>query len=80
MISSLGEELQKTFDKNDVWGLALFLLHEYYKEMHGDGSKWGPFIRTLRMRVLSTDALHALQGTLADELSKQWMKSSDSFM
>jgi hypothetical protein len=53
----LGEELQKTFEKNDIWGLSLFLLHEYYKEMNGNGSKWGPFIRTLRMRVLTTDVL-----------------------
>lgn len=53
----LGEELQKTFDKDEVWGLAIFLLHEYYKEMNGNGSKWGPFIRTLRMRMISTQVL-----------------------
>eukprot|EP00595_Chromulina_sp_UTEXLB2642_P000277 CAMPEP_0196761660 /NCGR_PEP_ID=MMETSP1095-20130614/966_1 /TAXON_ID=96789 ORGANISM="Chromulina nebulosa, Strain UTEXLB2642" /NCGR_SAMPLE_ID=MMETSP1095 /ASSEMBLY_ACC=CAM_ASM_000446 /LENGTH=701 /DNA_ID=CAMNT_0042111507 /DNA_START=99 /DNA_END=2201 /DNA_ORIENTATION=+ len=76
----LGEELQKTFEKNEVWGLALFLLHEYYKEVNGDGSKWGPFIKTLRMRQLTTDALHEIQGTIAAELTRQWMKSSDSFM
>lgn len=53
----LGEELQKTFDKNEVWGLAIFLLHEYFKEMSGIGSKWGPFLRVLRMSTLTTDVL-----------------------
>jgi hypothetical protein len=27
----LGEELTKTFEKDEEWGLAIFLLHEYYK-------------------------------------------------
>ena len=53
----LGEELQKTFEKNEVWGLALFLLHEYYKDVSGLKSKWAPFIRTLRMRLLTVDTL-----------------------
>lgn len=57
----LGEELQKTFEKNEVWGLSIFLLHEYYKEINGKGSKWGPFIRTLRMRVLSSDIMRVAQ-------------------
>lgn len=70
----LGEELQKTFEKNEIWGLAIFLLHEYYKEDSGIGSKWGPFIKTLRMRALTVDALHAIKGTVAGELSKQWQK------
>lgn len=54
---NLGEELQKTFEKNEVWGLSIFLLHEYYKEINGKGSKWGPFLRTLRMRNPSTESL-----------------------
>lgn len=53
----LGEELQKTFDKDEFWGLTIFLLHEYYKEINGEGSKWGPFIRSLKMRVLTTQNL-----------------------
>lgn len=76
----LGEELAKTFEKNEVWGLAIFLLHEYYKEMTGVGSKWGPFIRTLHMRVLATDVLQALRGTTAAQLARTWVKGSDSFM
>eukprot|EP01034_Spumella_vulgaris_P023794 gene23794-30063_t len=76
----LGEELAKTFDKNELWGMVVFLLHEYYKEVAGKGSKWGPFIRTLRMRTLSTPALQSLKGTIAGHLSNQWLKSSDAFM
>lgn len=53
----LGAELKSTFEKNEVWGLAIFLLHEYFKETAGGGSKWGPYIRTLRVRFLSTPAL-----------------------
>jgi len=76
----LGEELQKTFEKNEIWGLAIFLLHEYYKEVSGVGSKWGPFIKTLRMRQLTTEAIQALKGTIAGELFKKWHKSTESFM
>lgn len=56
----LGDELAKAFDKNEVWGLAIFVLHEYYKEVAGTGSKWGPFLRTLRMRFLSTDVIQVI--------------------
>lgn len=73
----LGEELKKTFEKNEVWALAVFLLHEYYKEMAGSGSKWGPYLRTLRMRSLTTPALRALEHTRAVELTKSWMKSAN---
>lgn len=50
----LGEELKKTFEKNEVWALSIFVLHEWYKETAGKGSKWGPYLRLLRMRSLST--------------------------
>jgi hypothetical protein len=53
----LGEELKKTFEKNEVWALSVFLLHEWYKETAGKGSKWGPYLRLLRMRSLSTNVL-----------------------
>lgn len=76
----LGEELGKTFDENEVWGLSIFLLHEYYKEINGNGSKWGPFLRTLRMRFLSTQAVMALKGTVAAGLSNEWTKSADQFL
>lgn len=73
----LGEELKKTFEKNEVWALSVFLLHEWYKETAGKGSKWGPYIRLLRMRALSTPVLQSLQSTKAVELSKQWFKSAN---
>jgi hypothetical protein len=57
-----------------VWGLALFLLHEYYKEVAGRGSKWGPYLRTLRVRSLSTITVQALADTRAVELMKDWSK------
>lgn len=76
----LGEELQKTFEKNELWGMAIFLLHEYYKEVAGKGSKWGPFIRTLRMRFLTTSVLQAITGTIAGHMSAKWTKGSDDFM
>jgi hypothetical protein len=76
----LGEELQKTFDKNEMWGMTVFLLHEYYKEVNGKGSKWGPFIRTLRMRSLTTPVLQEISGTIAGHMAPQWTKSCDQFM
>ena len=71
----LGAELKKTFEKDEAAGLAIFVLHEYYKDMAGKGSKWGPFLRTLRMRSLSTPTVQGLEGTRAIELMKQWMQS-----
>lgn len=76
----LGEELQKTFEKNELWGMVVFILHEYYKEVSGDGSKWGPFLRAMRMRYLSTTVVQALQGTIAGTLNNKWLKDSDGFM
>lgn len=73
----LGEELKKTFEKNEVWALSVFLLHEWYKETAGKGSKWGPYLRLLRMRSLSTPVLQALKSTSAVDLSKQWFKSAN---
>ncbi len=76
----LGEELNKAFEKNELWGMVIFVLHEYYKEVAGNGSKWGPFLRSLRMRYLSTPVLQSLKGTIAANLYNQWLKASDSFM
>jgi len=73
----LGAELKKTFENDEAWGLTIFVLHEWYKETAGRGSKWGPYLRTLRMRSLSTPTVQGLEGTRAIELMKQWMKSSD---
>lgn len=76
----LGEELQKTFEKDELLGMVIFVLHEYYKEMAGSGSKWGPFLRTLRMRFLATNVLQELKGTIAVNKYNHWLKQSDNFM
>lgn len=76
----LGDELQKTFEKNELWGMVIFVLHEYYKEVNGKGSKWGPFLRTLRMRFLSTPVVKEIQGTIALRMNNKWLKDSDDFM
>jgi hypothetical protein len=76
----LGEELDATFKKNEYWGMTIFLLHEYYKEMNGGGSKWGPFLRTLRMRFLTTEVINSIKGTLSSSLLKQWVMSSNKFL
>ena len=76
----LGEELNKAFEKNEAWAMSIFLLHEYFKEVHGNGSKWGPFLRVLRMRTLTTDAVQELRGTKALQLMKQWLKSAEDFL
>lgn len=73
----LGEELSKTFERNEVWGMSIFLLHEYYKEFNGKGSKWGPFLRTLRMRSLTTDVLKELKGTYGRNREAVWGIISD---
>eukprot|EP01041_Mallomonas_annulata_P007399 gene7399-15106_t len=74
----LGEELKKTFEKNEVWGLTIFLLHEWYKETAGSGSKWGPLLRCLRLKSLSTPVIQSLRGTVAVQLLKRWNKDSDA--
>ncbi len=72
----LGQELSKTFEKSDKWGLVLFLLHEYFKEFNGDGSRWGPFIRTLNMRMLTTKVQRELTNTQAIPIHKKWLKEA----
>lgn len=76
----LGEELTKAFERNEHWGLAILLLHEYHKEMNGAGSKWGPYLRSLRMRYLSTDAVQALRGTQAAALQAEWLNAGDKLL
>ena len=78
--SYLGEALKKTFEKNEIWGLAIFLLHEWFKENasnNGKGSKWGPLINSLRMRSLTTPVVTALEGTTSVEIMKKFLQDSD---
>ena len=79
--SYLGDALKKTFEKNEVWGLAIFLLHEWFKEnaasSSSGGSKWGPLINSLRMRSLTTPVVTALTGTTTVETMKTFLQDSD---
>jgi len=65
----LKEHFDKIFQRNEEWGLAAFLL---YEQLKGMDSKWAPFIRMLKMRVLRRDVMKELQGTYAAELYRQW--------
>ena len=98
----LGEELAKTFDKDELHGecallyiaahteitaprfsplgMMIFLLHEYFKEVNGKGSKWGPYIRTLRMRFMSSQVVAAIEGTRAGQMYHRAMKACDEFL
>jgi hypothetical protein len=64
----VGEQLKPLFSSNPDQALAVLLLHEHLKERLGDGSKWGPYIRTLGHAALGTPVLRALAGTYAAEV------------
>jgi hypothetical protein len=76
----LGNELKTTFEKDEAWGLAIFLLHEYYKDRTGKGSKWGPLIRTLNAHMLSGEVIGELRGTRAALVISEWMEEAEKFM
>jgi len=65
----LKEHFDKIFQRNEEWGLACFLL---YEQLKGMDSKWAPFIRQLRMRLLRKSVMEELQGTYAGELYRSW--------
>ena len=60
--------------KYSDWGLAGFLLVELKK---GEASKWWPFIRTLQMRVMTTDVLVELEGTYSGKMLAQWESEAE---
>ena len=66
--------------QHETWGLAIFVLHEYFKETAGSGSRWGPYLRSLRTRYLTTDVRKDLRGTLAAQLTRAWDKEADDFL
>ena len=57
------------------WGLAGFLLVELKK---GESSQWWPFIRTLRMHIMSTDILAEIEGTYTGKMLGEWEAESES--
>lgn len=76
----LGTELKSTFAKSEEWGLAVLLLHEWFKEhRHTDqqrGSRWGPFIRTLRARYLTTKVQRTLLNSRVLSEYREWMNEA----
>ena len=66
----VGEKLKAAFAHNQEWGLAVALLHEVTQHRHGAGSKWGPFLDSLEMRLLGSSVVQELGGTFAAELLK----------
>ena len=59
------------------WGLAMMLLHEHFKDTTGKGSKWGPFLRTLRVAALTKPIMQEIKGTYASQVYRRWEEDSD---
>ena len=73
--SFLSEHFGPVFEKDEEWGLAVLLLHEHAK---GNESRWWPFIRTLKMHVLSKKVVQELDGTYALELDRFHGESAEA--
>ena len=69
---SVGEHLKKLYGADPERALAIFLLHEWLKEHMGEGSKWGPYLRTLRSPAMGRAALRAMAGTYASEVHAEY--------
>ena len=64
----MGEQLRSLWVENQERALAVLLLHEWLKEHAGEGSAWGPYLRTLGLPAMGKSALRAVAGTYAAEL------------
>jgi hypothetical protein len=66
--------LRDAFKHNQEWALATLLLQQIYSDASGVGnsSKWGPYIATMRLRLLGKSVLRELQGTYTAELYRTW--------
>ena len=69
---SVGEHLKKLYAADPERALAIFLLHEWLKEHGGEGSRWGPYLRTLRSPALGRATLRAMAGTYASEVHAEY--------
>lgn len=65
---TVGEQLRSLWVENQERALAVLLLHEWLKEHAGEGSAWGPYLRTLGLPAMGKSALRAVAGTYAAEL------------
>ena len=73
--SFLKEHFGPVFEKKEEWGLAVLLLHEHAK---GNESRWYPFMKSLRMYMLSKRVLQELKGTFAAQLYKLWDEEAEA--
>ena len=67
-LETVGEHLKPLWVENQERALAVLLLHEWLKEHVGEGSAWGPYLRTLGLPSMGKSALRAVAGTYAAEL------------
>jgi len=73
--SFLKEHFGPVFEKKEEWGLAVLLLHEHAK---GNESRWYPFMKSLRMYMLSKRVLQELKGTFAAQLYRLWDEEAEA--
>ena len=73
--SFLKEHFGPVFEKKEEWGLAVLLLHEHAK---GNESRWYPFMKSLRMYMLSKRVLQELKGTFAATLYRLWDEEAEA--
>lgn len=55
----------------------MMLLHEHFKDSTGKGSKWGPFLRTLRVSALTKPIMNEIKGTYAGEMYRRWEEEAE---
>jgi len=73
---SLTDKFKPAFQRNQVWGLAAFLLYEAGKR---EGSRWWPLIKTLRMNMLRKNVLKELRGTSVESINHAWDQEAEQF-
>ncbi len=71
---SLVDKFKPAFQRNQVWGLAAFLLYEAGKR---EGSRWWPLIKSLRMHMLRKDVLKELRGTSVESINHAWDQEAE---
>mgnify|MGYP005993402829 CR=1 FL=1 len=72
----LTDKFKPAFQRNQVWGLAAFLLFESGKR---EGSRWWPLIKSLRMNMLRKNVLRELKGTSVESINHAWDQEAEQF-
>ena len=68
----VADQLKSTFQRNEKWALAVFVLHEWFKEHKGHGSKWGPLLRSMHVRQFSSQVTQHLANTQVLPVFRKW--------